>query len=170
MVQIGNIHIGKAETALPPSVDSGEAFLMWDYLVSRYDNIQITQLFQNFAHDPDLKMLLKAGLTRLENQVNQVEQEMDKVKIPLPSRPPKTVSTDAGSGVWSDEFLFKIVFTEMQSFLDQHTRTIRSMVTNDSLRMLFIKFINEELDFFNDICKYGKLKGWFSNPPMLNLH
>jgi len=91
MVQLGNIHFGKSETAKPPVVDSGEAFLMWDFLISRYDNIQLTQLFQNFAHDVDLKMVLKAGLTRLEKQSNKVEDEMNIVQIPLPNRPPKTL-------------------------------------------------------------------------------
>ena len=167
MVQLGNIHFGKSETAKPPVVDSGEAFLIWDFLVSRYDNIQLTQLFQNFAHDVELKMILKAGLTRLEKQSNKVEDEMNIVQIPLPNRPPKTLNTDAGSDVWSDEFIFKLVFTEMQSFLDQHVRTIRSMITNDDLREMFIKFLQDEIDNFDNLCKFGKLKGWFSNPPLM---
>lgn len=165
MVEISGLHIGVNQKAIV--IDAGEAFLMWDYLVSRYDNIQLTQIFQNYAHDVDLKIILKTGLARLEKQVNQVENEMNKVQIPLPNRPPKTLNTEQGSEVWNDEFIFKIVITEMQSFLDQHIRTIRSMVTNDHLRKLYTKFLHDELNFFDDLCKYGKMKGWFSNPPLI---
>lgn len=37
MVQIGNYHFGRAETASKPNMDTGEVFLLWDMLVSRYD-------------------------------------------------------------------------------------------------------------------------------------
>lgn len=170
MVQIGNLHIGQAETIKPPEVDSGEAFLMWDYLVSRYGNIQLTQLLQNYAHDPDLKLLLKSGLTLMENQVNKVETELNRVQIPLPNRPPKTVSTDIGSEVWSDQFIFSLIFTDIQGFLEQHIRVIRSITTNDTLRKMFISFLYQEIDVFDELCKYSKLKGWLASPPMLKLH
>lgn len=58
MVQIGNFHVGRAETVQEPRIHSGEAFLMWDYLVSRYDFIQMIQLFQNFAHDENWILLI----------------------------------------------------------------------------------------------------------------
>lgn len=170
MVQIGNFHIGQAETVKPPEVDSGEAFLMWDFLISRYSNIQLTQLLQNYAHDPDLKLLLNSGLTMIEHQVNKVEIELNRVQIPLPNRPPKTVSTNVGSEVWSDQFIFGQIFTDIQSFLDQHIRIVRSIFTNDTLRKMFISFLNQEIDVFDNLCKYGKLKGWLSNPPMLKVH
>lgn len=61
MVQVGNFHIGKAETTQRPSLDSGEAFLLWDMLVSRYDIIENTQIYQNFGHDPDLNYYCKGA-------------------------------------------------------------------------------------------------------------
>lgn len=170
MVQIGNFHIGEAQTAIPPMVNSGEAFLLWDYLTSRYDNIRLTQLLQNYAQDPEFGLMLKSGLSMLEKQINEVEKEMNKLQLTLPNRPPKSISTDVGSEIWTDELMFKQVFTDIQSFLDQHTRTIRSITTNDPLRQMFIKFLTQELDVFDTLCKYGKLKGWISNPPMFKIH
>lgn len=67
MVQLGNFHIRRGETAKTPSLDSGEAFLLWDHLVSRYDIIEMTQIFQNFVHDPEFALVLKKGLTELKS-------------------------------------------------------------------------------------------------------
>lgn len=166
MVQIGNYHIGKAETVKPPKLDSGELFLLWEQLISRYDIIEITQIFQNFAHDPDFKLLLKKGLgATLEKQVDDLEKEMNTFQLPLPSRPPKSVRVKANQGVLDDRLMFRQVFSGMQSFLDNHIRSIRSTITNDSLRHLFITFIKEELDAFDVMCKFGKIKGWLEAPP-----
>ncbi|NLW07812.1 MAG: DUF3231 family protein [Clostridia bacterium] len=166
MVQIGNYHLGKAETATKPTLDCGEAFLLWDMLASRYDIIEMTQLFQNFAHDPDFKYLLQRGLTKtLEKEVNMMERELNRYNIPLPSRPPKSVRIPADTGILEDRFMFKQIFTGIQAFLDNHARTIRSIITNDPLRDMFINFAKEEFDIFNDLCKYGKTKGWLDIPP-----
>lgn len=166
MVQVGNYHIGKAETATLPSLDIGEAFLLWDMLVSRYDIIEATQIYQNFVHDQDFKSLLQRGLNKtLEKEVNIMEKELNRYKIPLPGRPPKSIKTSANTGILEDHFMFKQIFTGMQAFLDSHVRTIKSVTTNDPLRDMFISFAKEEFDIFSAICKYGKYKGWLEIPP-----
>ncbi|MTI84789.1 MAG: DUF3231 family protein [Firmicutes bacterium] len=166
MVQIGNYHIGKGETAKTPTLDSGEAFLLWEMLVSRYDVIELTQIYHNYGHDPDFKASLSHGLYKtLEREVNILEDELNRYRIPLPNRPPKSVKLPANTEVLEDEFLFRQIFKDMQSFLDNHIRTIRSIINNDPLREMFIDFLKKELDIFNGICKYGKMKGWLQNPP-----
>ncbi|WP_066638460.1 DUF3231 family protein [Desulfolucanica intricata] len=165
-MQIGNYHFGRAETAKKPMLDSGEAFLIWEQLVSRYDIIELTQIYQNFAHDPDFKLLLKKGLEEtLEKQVNILENEMNTFQIPLPNRPPKSVRVTANAEVMEDRLMFKQIFSGIQNFIDNHIRSIRSIITNDPLRQILINFGKEELDIFNDICKFGKLKGWLQVPP-----
>ena len=167
MVQLGDLHIGKAETAKPPALDSGEAFFLWDQLISRYDIIEQTQIYLNFAHDPDFKYILKKGLEEtLEKQVDDLEKEMNIFKLPLPNRPPKSVRVTANSGIMDDQMMFRQLFTGIQSFLESHIRTIRAITTNDPLRHKFIKFAKEELDIFESLCKFGKLKGWLLIPPM----
>ena len=167
MVQLGNFHFGRAETAKPPVLDSGEEFLLWDQLISRYDIIEQTQIYQNFAHDPDFKYLLKKGLEEtLERQVDDLEKEMNTFQMPLPNRPPKSVRVTANSGIMDDQMMFRQVFTGIQNFLESHIRTIRAITTNDPLRHTFIIFAKEELDLFEDLCKFGKLKGWLLVPPI----
>ena len=167
MVQLGNFHFGRAETAKPPALDSGEEFLLWDQLISRYDIIEQTQIYQNFAHDPDFKYLLKKGLEEtLERQVDELEKEMNTFQLPLPNRPPKSVRVTANSGIMDDQMMFRQVFTGIQNFLESHIRTIRAITTNDPLRHTFIIFAKEELDLFENLCKFGKLKGWLLVPPI----
>lgn len=166
MVQIGNFHIGRAETAKEPVLSTGEAFLLWDHLVTRYDIIQMTQIYQNFVHDPDFRYIIGKGLaSTLEKQVDKLEKEMNKFKMALPDRPPKSVNITANSEILEDEFIFKQIFMGIQNFLEDHVRTVRSIVTNDPLRDMFIEFLKEELDIFNNLCKYGKIKGWLQVPP-----
>ncbi len=170
IVQIGNYHIGRAETAKQPVMDTGEAFLLWDQLVSRYDIIQISQIFQNFAHDHDFKYFMRKGIQEtLEKQVNMLEKEMNTYQVPLPERPPKSVNLPANSAIMSDDMMFKQIFTGVQSFLDNHVRTIRSITTNDPLRHLLVEFAKEELDIFENLCKYGKTKGWLQVPPIMTM-
>ena len=167
MVQLGNFHFGRGETAKSPTLDSGEAFLLWDHLILRYDIIESTQVFQNFVHDPEFALLLKKGLTEtLENQVDLLEKKMNTFQLPLPPRPPKSVRVTTNTTLLDDRFIFRQLFTGVQAFLDSHVRTLRSIVTNDPLRDMFIKFAKEELDVFDNLCKYGKLKGWLEVPPM----
>lgn len=166
MVQVGDIHVGRAETAKKPEADAGEVFLLWDMLVTRYDAIQITQIMQNFAHDPDLKFLLTRGLTRtLERQADKLEAQMNTLQIPLPERPPKSVKVPSTTGVFEDELIFKQIFSGIQNMLDSHVRALRSATTSDILRNMFIEFLKQELDIFNKLVVYGKMKGWLQVPP-----
>ena len=169
MVQIGNFHVGAADTVKPPVLSLGEAYILWDMLTSRYDAIMITQSYQNLAHDPEFRIILTQGLGQtLEKQANKLEQELDRYKIQLPPRPPKSVNYEAQAGVFRDDFLFRRVFTSIQDFLDHHIWAIRVTVVNDPLRQMFIQFALDEVEVFNDLCKYGKLKGWLVIPPMSN--
>ncbi len=42
MVQISNFHIGRAEKAKKPVLNAGEAYIIWNDLLTRYDNIEKT--------------------------------------------------------------------------------------------------------------------------------
>ncbi|MGQ9498530.1 MAG: DUF3231 family protein [Desulfotomaculales bacterium] len=165
-MQIRDFHIGRADKAEPPSVDVLEAGAIWEELVARYDIIQLTQLLQNFIHDTDLRYIMSRGLFAvLEKQVNVLENEMNRLQIPLPERPPKSVNTPSTSGIFQDEFIFTLVFVGIQHMLDRHVSHIRSITTSDRLRKIFIDFMREELEICDKMVKYGKLKGWLRVPP-----
>ena len=166
MVQIGNIHIGKKENAVSTASDVAEVSALWNELVARYDIIEFTQIMQNFTHDIDLKFILTKGLSdTLELQVNKLEEEMNKLQIPLPGRPPKSVNTPSTTSLLEDKHIFILVFTGIQNMLIGHMKHIQAMTTTDSLRKMFIEFLNQELNLFDKMVLYGKIKGWLRSPP-----
>lgn len=171
MVQIGNFHIGKAESAADPTVDITEASILWEMLVARYKCIEETQLYLNYVKDADFKVFIsKVGLPMLERQANELEKQMDIYKIPLPKRPPKSVNIEDGSMAFSDELMFARIFEGCQGFIENIGYFIRTTVTNDPLRNIFYSFFKEETDMFDAMCKYGKQKGWLQVRPLYKPH
>lgn len=170
-MQIKDWHIGLAQSAKSPEIGSGEAYLLWDNLVARYDIIHTSQIYLNAVHDAEFKMIIKKGLMDiLENQVNILEKEMDKYHLPLPDRPPKSVRFTLEDNIINDEYIFGKLFIGIQAFVDNLIRTVKTMVYNDDLRATFIEFLKDELAAYNNICKYGKMKGWLRTPPLKPCH
>jgi len=166
-VQIGDYHIGKAQTATKPNLDIYEASLLWDLLVARYLCIEETQIYYNYAHDPEFKKIINTvGISVLEKQAAELEKQLNLFNLPLPKRPPKNHNRPEDTEVMSDEFIFAKIFRGCQSFIDLHARAIRSMITNDPLRATVTNFLNEEIMIFDKLIKFGKQKGWFEPPPM----
>ncbi|MHB1419996.1 MAG: DUF3231 family protein [Bacillota bacterium] len=166
MVQIGNIHMGKSETAQAPLVSIYEAALLWDLTVSRYKCIEETQIYLSYAHDQDLKQLITTGLMGiLEVQVNDLEKLMNKYKIPLPTRPPKSANTANPSPVMKDDFIVRQIFTGCQYTIDFLARLSRSFIFDDSLRQMAVKFLENEQSIFDKLCRYAKLRGWIEPQP-----
>ncbi len=151
-------------------IDSGEAYHLWDHLSARYDTIEKTQKYQNFAHDVDFKKLLVVGLqTVLEKQANTIEKECAKFGITLPSRPPKTINTNEGMDMYDDELIFRDIFTGMQFIMELHSTALKQNTTNDKLRNMYWKFLDQEINALNNWVVYGKMKGWLRPIPMYKL-
>ena len=166
MVQIGDIHIGKAESAIPPTLNIMEAAMLWDALVARYKCIEETQIYHKYAHDASFKAILSFGVDFLKEQVEQIEKQMIKFQIPMPERPPKSINDpESGNLVLRDQFMFVQVFEGCQSFIDYFARVSRLMVTNDSLRDVFYNLLKGDLTLFDKLCKFANLKGWIASPP-----
>ncbi len=166
MVQIGNIHIGKAETAEKTDIDILEAALAWDLLAARYKCIEETQIYHNYAHDLEFKEIIKmTGIAMLEKQASVLEQKLDFYRIPLPERPPVSFNAE-GKDMFSDEYMFAQIFEGCQNFINYLAYCLRSTITNDPLRADLTDFLTEEIAIFDKLCKYGKLKGWLKKPPL----
>lgn len=166
MVQIGNIHFGKASSSVQPQVDIIEASLLWDLMVARYNCVEETQIYNYYAHDVELKALLNFGIGFLESQVNELEKQLNLYKIPLPKRPPKSVNNGVDNMVLSDQFMFSQVFEGCQNFIDYLAHISRSIISNDPLRHLIVKSLTDELSLFDKLIKFAKLKGWLEVPPI----
>lgn len=113
-----------------------------------------------------LYVLAKGLSSTLEGQADILEKEMNTFRLPLPTRPPKSVNLLSHGEVIDDEFIFRDVFFGIQGFLELHARVIRSITTNDQFRKTIIEMAIEELRLFDKLVKFGKLKGWLKAPPM----
>jgi hypothetical protein len=171
MVQIGNIHVGKAQTAAPPVIGIEEAAIVWDMLSARYKCLEETHIYYSFAKDPEFKILIsKMGIKMLEMQAEELEKQCALFGIPMPKRPPKGAKTAEDRTVFSDEFMFRQIFEGCQHFIERLGVCIKSTVHNDPLREIYIRFLSEELEIFNNLCKYGKLKSWLDIQPLYKGH
>jgi len=135
MVQIGNLHIGKAESVNPPSISIQEASYLWDFLAGRYKCLEETKIYLSLSKDPDFKSLLHTGIELiLERQAKTIEDEMIKYKIPLPNPSARSFIYLENIGIeLPDEFMFQQIFEGFQSYIDYLGRASRSMITNESL-------------------------------------
>ncbi len=167
MVQIFNFHIGRADKVESPVLNAGEAFMLWNGLLTRYDNIQKTQLYQNIIHDPDFKYYVTKELEgTLEQQATELEHLMDKYNLTLPCRPPKSFSIQVNTELMNDRYMFRDIMSGVENMMTTLTHTIRTFITNDAVRGIAIRNLCKETQIYDDMCKFGKLKGWLELPPM----
>lgn len=146
------------------AVHAGEVFALWQHLVQRYDIRELTDIFQNFAKDIEFKVILTLGVNMINNEISTLEYEMNKLSIPLPPRPPKSINTPSNTEILRDELMYRIVFSGIQNFVVQQTNSILQM-HNERLRDIFIDLGRKEIDIYKKMSSYGTLKGWQSVPP-----
>ena len=157
----------RAATEAQGKVHAGEVFQLWTHLVMRYDIKEITDIFQNFAHDLEFKAILSLGLKIIEEEITELENEMDQLGIPLPPRPPKSINTPGNTEVLRDELMFRTIYMGIQNFMSEHLRNIR-MMQNPRLREMSIRMQHDEINLFIKLSTYGQLKGWLFIPPSYN--
>ncbi|ATW25782.1 DUF3231 family protein [Candidatus Formimonas warabiya] len=145
-----------------------EAYHLWDHINLRYDQLELTKLFYNFAHDKDLRMLMDAGLLVLDNEASKLEKELTTYEIPLPQRPPEAFKSPIDPETIEDEFIYRTIFRGIQEAMDLHLRAAVESTRNDSLRRFFHGFLETEMDLFDKYLKYGKMKGWIHTAPFYN--
>jgi hypothetical protein len=158
--------IGKGKTTAQQqqTIHTGEAFEIWQHLVMRYDVYELTDIFQNFASDLEFKALLAFGINILQGTIDEIEVEMNRLGIPLPPRPPKSINTPANTEILRDELMFRTIYMGIQNFLNEHQRTVL-MMKNPKLRDIFMKMQKDEITLYTRVVKYGNLKGWLHVPP-----
>lgn len=146
-------------TQMQETVNCGEIYYLWNGLVIRYQIREMNDLFENYANDLDWKAILAAGKQVIDKEIADLENEMKRLGIPLPSRPPAGVNTPANAEVVRDEFIFQWILGGMSDFIEEHIRALRTL-TNHRLRELFTQMKRTELGFYRRLSEYGELKGW----------
>lgn len=129
--------------------------------------MEISQIYEHYAKDRDFAYLLSKGIRGiLEKQINKLEKELDYFGLPLMERPPKSVRPPDNAEIIEDQLMFRDIFTGIQYMFSLHAEALKQTTTNDRLRTMFVKFLHEELDIFDKLAKYGKVKGMLRTTPL----
>jgi len=147
-------------------IHSGEAYILWTQLQARYDTLELAQYFFQQAKDSDFKALLDHGIKNvITPQIKTLEKLMNHYKIPVTERPPVDMNLRMkNTETTRDEHMFRIIFAGSQTALLVHVKGINICI-NDALRNTFMDFLSKELHMYDNLVKYGKLKGWVHVPP-----
>ncbi|MDQ7092503.1 DUF3231 family protein [Desulfosporosinus sp. PR] len=156
--------IGKTAKDKQSKISVSEVWHLWDLLVARYDVISETQMLKDFASDFDFKFILESGLDTLKDQVNHLERLMGEYGIPLPEKPPETVTSTVDLEEITDKYIYRRILRGIQDFLNIHLSSV-SQATSAIMRGTFIAMLVEEIKIFDGFMEYGKLKGWTYTPP-----
>ncbi|MGI6684097.1 MAG: DUF3231 family protein [Bacillota bacterium] len=127
-------------------------------------------MFQNLAHDPDLRKIIKKMVKVLGKQTSEIERQLAIFQIPLPPQPRKAIDFTVDSGILKDDFIFRRMFLGMQDFLTICAEALKHCVVNDELRQLFTRLVFEKMEEFDELCIYGKKKGWLQVPPKMPIN
>lgn len=142
-----------------------EAYQLWNHLIFRYDNIRQTQIFESFAFDKELKLLLQTGLKKIQRQAKNLEKELLYFGIPLPIKPSNLVVIPNNTEILDDDFMFRTIFQGIQGASIVHAQSLKGSTFNDRIRDFFKDLLLEEIDIQDDLIKFGKVKGWVQSAP-----
>lgn len=156
--------MGKSPKERSEQISSGEAQFLWHLLVERYDILETTNLLKTLAKDEDLKMIISKGHKVLLKQINDIEKTMKNYGIPLPLKPPEDISTTNTCNEITDRYIFRRIFRGIQQFLFTHLNCF-AKASSDQFREKFRKYLLEELDMFDKLYEYGKMKNYLVQPP-----
>lgn len=146
-------------------LDCAEAFHLWGHLTWRYDNILQTEFYHSLVNDGDFKMILQQGQAVLKDQSQKLEKELLHFGIPLPVRPPSVVPPAANTTLINDDNMFRSIIAGIQGALGVHVLALKQCTVNDRIRTIFKDLLLSEIELFDRMIKYGKVKGWLNPPP-----
>jgi len=150
--------------SLQKELSVNDVWYMWKLLRTRYRVIEYTQFYLNFAHDTDFKAVLMLGLDELKEQAKKLEDLHRKYGITMPTPPPESVNTTVKLDDVDDRQIYQSLFYGIQSFLGLYVEAFRSCA-NAKIRQKFKEFLLTEIELFDKLFEYGKMKGWLQKPP-----
>jgi len=162
------IDIGKKPEELQKEINVVEVANIWNELITRYYVLEETQILLNFVEDYDLKVILKSGIKRLNEQIDSLEKLEKKYGIPTPERNRAEVVDSVKPETMTDKYIFQKFFFGIRSFLDIHVEAFKR-TPSPKLRELFKEFLITEVEIYDKIYEYGKLKNWINEPPAFRI-
>lgn len=145
-----------------------EVGYVWDCLTSRYQTLETTKVFVNFAQDSDLKFILQQGEKFLHKEVERLETLAVEYGIPTVKKPAENSLSIFDSEVVTDEYIYTHTLAGMQSYMPTLTVAFTHCIS-PTIRSLFQEFLNEEMKLYSNFVEYGMIKGWINTPPAFRI-
>lgn len=143
-----------------------EAFHIWHHLSFRYQQLELTLVFQNYVQDADFKAGMAMGVDMLKDQIDKLEKLAIKYKVQLPDRPPASLKSRVEPETLEDRFMYQQIFIGIDAMLDHHYGAILEMFRNEEIMAFFVELLKNEIKIYDTMVKYGKFKGWLNQPPI----
>lgn len=156
---------GKSTRDKQNLISVGEAYHLWRTLINRYDALNITNILRDFTKDNDLKKVIDDGLKVLLDEIDDLEAYMKEFGIPMPSKPPEHANIAFDVNAITDQTIYREIQSGMQNAL-QLLMDHFSQAQSSTLRELFRKLIQREMELYDKYFEYGKLKGYLHETPI----
>ncbi|MTI84470.1 MAG: DUF3231 family protein [Firmicutes bacterium] len=147
-------------------IDTSEAYNVWDILKGAYAAHERAAVWQNFAHDTDLKYVLERFSQSLNKHIKTLEQLAQKYGVKGPDSHITDVRTSVNSELVRDQYIGANMIIYSQESIEMVFQGIRKCTTNDHIRKTLINMAHEVSDRTDDLFRYVKLKGWIGTPPL----
>jgi len=158
--------LGKKTESMQRLIDVREAFNLWDILNSKYVAVEKLKIWNNGAHDPELKLLIKYFEKSLGENIAILEREMDKFSVKSPDQNRSAIKLSGGAHVVTDEYIAGDIFLYLQEHTENLLGALGTSMTNDSLRKKIVKMTKKTIKEADRFLRYLKLKGWTETPPL----
>jgi hypothetical protein len=147
-------------------INVSEANNIWDILKSNYLGLELVKLWENYAHDKDFKIIVRAYMKDIEQDVSVLEQEIKKFGIRGPDKNRIAINSSVNTETLMDEYLAQEFLVFAQENIEQLLRAFRTSTDNDKVRGLIVKFAKQAIKRTDQIIGYLKIKGWLETPPL----
>lgn len=156
--------LGKKTKEKQKYISVGEAYSLWTSLEIRYDTLITTKTLLRFVKDRDLRIIIEKGIETLEFQVKSIEELVKEHAIPMPNRPPADCNITVDKDAVTDQFIYREIYNGMSNMMFKHLSNYQR-ANSSILREAFRKYLNQEMDLYDQFYEYGKLKAYLVETP-----
>lgn len=147
-------------------IDAAEAYNLWDVLNSKYLQADRIIFWENYIHDWELLQLLKMAEKEVLKSIHAIEAELERFDIQGPKRHRSVVKAATNDESIRDSTIATDYHFFLQEMIELMLRAIRSSITNDHIRNMFMSQLQNMLDYLDTFVKYMKVKSWLQTPPV----
>jgi hypothetical protein len=137
----------------------GSAYSLWEVCRHKVIGLPVLELLLSYVQDPELKILLKAGIEL--NAIPHIEKLQKFMKEHSLTYPP----FQARNAI-DDEQIGRALIEILRHSLNHEIHAFMS-ITRDNERDLFWGILSEDKKEFDKIIDLNRKKGWMLNPPNL---